>query len=312
MREHFAATLYYLEIHLLYASIVCGAAWALSAIPRASATFKYWIWVAASLNFLVPVAGLLDGFGGVSLSWANELRAFGDFGVALSRSATAATCLIALWALGCALMLSRLLSRIRAEQREAGALGAGAPAPPAAAFRRRGIPVRFARTRQAPAVAGILRPHISLPEGIERLLSKPELDAVLLHELTHARRRDNLLRLLHELLLCGLWFHPLLWLARSRLALYRELSCDEPVIRSALGEQLVSALAKLANPQGEFVLRASAASFLSDRLDRLTDEGACRAPRVLNSLLTVVFSAVLTAGVVGTIAHTACCIAVPR
>jgi bla regulator protein blaR1 len=312
MHEHLAATLYYLEIHLLYASIVCCAAWALSAIPRASATIKYWIWVAASLNFLVPVAGFLDGFGGVSVSWANELRTLGDLGVALSRNAPVAACLLAVWALGAALMLARLLWRIRTEEREVGALAAEQGSAPAADFRRRGIAVRFARTRQAPAVAGVLRPHISLPEGIGELLSEAELDAVLMHELTHARRRDNLLRLLHELVLCGLWFHPLVWLARSRLALYRELSCDEPVIRSARGGELVSALAKLANPRGEFVLRASAASFLSDRLDRLTEEGPTRPSRGLNSVLTVVFCAVLTASVIETIAHTACCIAVPR
>jgi beta-lactamase regulating signal transducer with metallopeptidase domain len=310
MREHLAATLYYLEIHLLYASIVCCAAWALSAIPRGSATVKYWIWVVASLNFLIPLGGLLDGFGGVSFSWANELRTFGDFGVVLSRNATAAVLLLAVWVMGTGLMLARLLSRIRAEQREARQLAAGQASTPSG-FQRRGVPVRFARTRQAPSVAGVLCPHISMPEGIEQLLSGSELDAVLMHELTHARRRDNLLRLLHELVLCGLWFHPLVWLARSRLALYRELSCDEPVIRSALGGELISALSKLANPQGEVVLRASAASFLSDRLDRLTEQGPSRPSRALNSVLTVVFCAVLTASVIGTIAHTACCIAVP-
>ena len=309
MREHLAATVYYLEIHLLSASIVCCAAWALSAIPRGSATVKYWIWVIASLNFLIPLGGFLDGFGGVSFSWASELRTFGDFGVALSRNTTAAALLLAVWALGTGLMLARLLSRIRAEQRESRQLVAGRAFAPSG-LQRRGVPVRFARTRHAPSVAGVLRPHISMPEGIEQLLSEPELDAVLMHELTHARRRDNLLRLLHELVLCGLWFHPLAWLAGSRLALYRELSCDEPVIRSALGGELISALAKLANPQGEFVLRASAASFLSDRLDRLTEEGPSRPSRALNSVLAVVFCAVLTASVVGTIAHTACCIAV--
>jgi hypothetical protein len=49
--------------------------------------------------------------------------------------------------------------------------------------------------------------------------------------------------------LCALWFHPLVWITGSRLALYRELSCDESVIQSGHGRDLVSALAKLANPE---------------------------------------------------------------
>ena len=49
---------------------------------------------------------------------------------------------------------------------------------------------------EAPSVEGVLRPHISLPQGVDRLLSEAELDAVLIHEVIHARRRDNLIGLL--------------------------------------------------------------------------------------------------------------------
>src|SRR5713101_6160883 len=47
----------------------------------------------------------------------------------------------------------------------------------------------------------------------------------------------------------ALWFHPLIWLAGMRMALYRELSCDESVIQRAQGQALVRALAKLAVPE---------------------------------------------------------------
>jgi Zn-dependent protease with chaperone function len=100
------------------------------------------------------------------------------------------------------------------------------------------------------------------PHEIDRLLTKSELDAVLLHELTHARRRDNLIRLIHEIGLCLLWFHPLVWITGSRLALYRELSCDESVIQRAQGKELISALAKLSNPKESFLLQATAGSIL--------------------------------------------------
>ncbi len=149
-----------------------------------------------------------------------------------------------------------------------------------------------------------------LPHGIDRLLSPPELNAVLIHELTHARRRDNLMRLVFEVGLCALWFHPLVWMTGARLARYRELSCDESVIDSTHGGDLVSALAKLANPQKPLLLRASAASFLSLRLSQLTAAAPRRACSAVNTLLAVMFGAVLLAGVLGTVAHTACCFVV--
>ena len=89
----------------------------------------------------------------------------------------------------------------------------------------------------------MLRPQLSLPSGIDRLLTRDELNAVLIHELTHDRRRDNLIRLI-EVGVCLFWFHSLVWITGWRLALYRELSCDESVIHCAQGGDLVSALVK--------------------------------------------------------------------
>jgi hypothetical protein len=51
---------------------------------------------------------------------------------------------------------------------------------------------------------------------------------------------------------------------------HQELSCDESVIRRAHGQELVSALAKLAVPEGAGLLQAAASSHLSYRLARLT------------------------------------------
>src|SRR5215510_13433527 len=238
MIEHLTRALYYLEVHLLYASIVWLAAWVFTSIRIGSATTKYWIWVATSLNFIFPVGAVLDTFWASRLSWAAPLSFIGDAAYRLSRSA-AAPALGVVWLLVAIVMLGRVCLRIRAEHRDAQTTGPE--------FLAQGVPVRFTGTHQAPAVHGILRPQISLPDGIDRLLTEQELNAVLVHEFTHARRRDNLIRLIHEVGLCGLWFHPLVWIAGSRLALYRELSCDESVIQSARGGDLVSALAKLAS-----------------------------------------------------------------
>jgi bla regulator protein BlaR1 len=169
--------------------------------------------------------------------------------------------------------------------------------------------VHFTADCQGPAVEGMWRSHICLPLGIQHLLSERELHAVLLHEVMHARRRDNLLRLIHEFAQCLLWFHPLLWLTGSRLALYRELSCDASVLKGSSGSLLVSALAKLASPENSLVLRSAATSLVAHRLDRLLAPATAEANRRLNAALAAAFATLLFAGgVFLTVANTACCL----
>jgi beta-lactamase regulating signal transducer with metallopeptidase domain len=106
------------------------------------------------------------------------------------------------------------------------------------------------------------------------------------------------------------WFHPLVWLAGMRMALYRELSCDESVVQNAHGEALVSALAKLAVPAPAPFLQATV-SHLSHRLARLA--GSAASPnRAASLVLTSLFALVIAGGVLGTIAHTACCFLLKR
>lgn len=306
MLEHITRALYYFGVHLLYASLVWFAAWVLTSIPRGNATTKYWIWVATALNFIFPLGAVVDRFWRSHLWWATPLSIIGEAASWITRGPTAGV-LCATWLLGTTLMFTRLGLRIRAERRDAHAMAAQDPGEPGRGFYAHGVPVRFAASRQAPAVDGVLRPYISLPHGIDRVLSEHELNAVLIHELIHARRRDNLIRLIHELGLCGLWFHPLVWITGFRLALYRELSCDEFVIQSAHGGDLVSALAKLANREEAFLLQATASSFMSRRLARLTATQPHRSCLAANMLLAAVFGGVLLAGILATVAHTACC-----
>ena len=309
MHEHIARAMYYFSVHLLYASTVGAAAWALTTIRGASATTKYWIWVVTALNFIVPTGAVIDKLWAPHLRWATPLGAIGGPIWNMTQGWTAVV-LAVIWIAGALAMLMRLISRIRRERREA-EVTAGPKKRAVAAFVADGIPVSFGNGHPAPAVSGVLYPHISLPLGIDRLLDQRELNAVLLHELAHARRRDNLIRLLYEGALCALWFHPLIWLAGMRMALYRELSCDESVIQSAHGEALVSALAKLAVSEPAPFLQATASSHLSHRLARLAGP-IPSTHRAASLLLTSLFAVVIAAGVFGTIAHTACCFLLKR
>jgi beta-lactamase regulating signal transducer with metallopeptidase domain len=307
MREHIAPFVYYLEVHLLCASILWLAAWALTSIRSASATWKYWIWVATSVNFMVPLGGFFNGFGASRVSWATQLGGLDDVGIGISRNLTAAAVLSGVWLCGVTFMFARLLVRIHRARRDESTAASPNTAPPERRFLAHGIPVTLCAAGRGPSVEGVLRPHISLPLGIDRLLNDRELDAVLIHEVTHARRRDNLIGLLHEIALCGLWFHPLVWLTGSRLALFRELSCDDCVIDSSRGADLVTALAKLADPGESRLLRAGAATLFRHRLARLKAPQPHRARAAADLVPTMIYGAVLLACIVETIGHTPSC-----
>jgi beta-lactamase regulating signal transducer with metallopeptidase domain len=92
------------------------------------------------------------------------------------------------------------------------------------------IPVRTTRQMQEPAVAGIVRPVLLLPAGIEEWLSTEQLRAVLAHESCHVTRRDNLKAALHMVVEALFWFHPLVWWLETRLIAERERACDEEVL----------------------------------------------------------------------------------
>jgi beta-lactamase regulating signal transducer with metallopeptidase domain len=303
VHEHIARAMYYFSVHLLYASIVGCAVWVLTSVRPASATTKYWIWVVTVFNFVVPVGAGIDKLWAPHLAWAAPLSAIGGPVWDMTQGRTALV-LALTWITGALTMLVRLISRLRRERREV-----QVPADRhdvTSSFVADGIPVSFDSRHPAPAVGGVLYPRILLPIGIDRLLNRQELNAVLLHEVAHAKRRDNLIRLLYEVALCALWFHPLIWLAGMRMALYRELSCDESVIQRAQGQALVRALAKLAVPEETMFLQATASSHLSHRLARLAGS-AQPAHRAASLLLTSLFATVIVAGVFGTVAHTACC-----
>lgn len=81
-----------------------------------------------------------------------------------------------------------------------------------------------------PVTLGLGSPVILIPEDLPDRLDAEDLDHVLLHELTHVLRRDDLTRLAQKLLEAFLFFHPAAhWIAR-RLDLEREVACDDSVI----------------------------------------------------------------------------------
>jgi len=92
------------------------------------------------------------------------------------------------------------------------------------------IEVRTSSALLEPGLIGLWRCTLLLPEGIERYLTPRQMDGVLIHELCHAERRDNLLAVVHMAVETLFWFHPLVWWIGARLAETRESCCDEAVL----------------------------------------------------------------------------------
>jgi hypothetical protein len=99
-------------------------------------------------------------------------------------------------------------------------------------LRLRRIPRILVHTHLAePFLCGVLRPTILLPKGWAGSASARALDAILAHELAHARRRDHVVNLAQRLVEVGLFFHPAVhWLSRS-LRRERELCADALAVR---------------------------------------------------------------------------------
>ena len=97
-----------------------------------------------------------------------------------------------------------------------------------------------------PGVWRVWRPVLVLPESMSELLTEAELEAVIMHEMVHVTRWDNLFSNFQMLLCCVFWFHPMVWLIDRRLLVERERACDEKVVElSGAAKVYASSLLKV-------------------------------------------------------------------
>jgi hypothetical protein len=83
---------------------------------------------------------------------------------------------------------------------------------------------------QIPTALGFFRPAVVLPGWALHELSLEELRVILLHELAHLRRWDDWTNLAQKILKAVFFFHPAVWWIEGRLALEREMACDDMVL----------------------------------------------------------------------------------
>ena len=257
--------------HLWQSTLCAGNVGLLTLVLRKNhARTRYWLWLAASLKFLIPFSLLISL--GSHLAWtripaetdsrlyvamndisqpftqsrapmnSGVLSSTASYGVVHALSAT----LAGVWVGGFIIVLSLWYLRWRKLSttiRWAVPLREGREVEALRRMERLGrmrghVEILLSSAFLEPGVFGIVHPVLLWPEGISRHLEAAHLDAIVAHEVWHVRRRDNLAAALHMLIEAVFWFYPLVWWLGVRLVEERECACDEEVLQLGSDRQV--------------------------------------------------------------------------
>jgi bla regulator protein BlaR1 len=235
-----------LENHLWQSTLCVGVAWLLTlAFRKNRAAVRYWIWLAASVKFLIPFSLFVSigaQFGwrtAQPISQSHWSVVMDDIGQPFAKSVqsisvvivpaahwatTTPTIVFSIWLCGFVVGIAawhRSWRQMRLARRNAEPLALDLP-----------IPTMSSTSVVEPSVFGVLRPVLLLPEGIISRLTPDQFAAIAAHEICHVRRQDNFTAAIHMAVETAFWFHPLLWWIRTRLVHERECACDEEVLCS--------------------------------------------------------------------------------
>ncbi len=261
--------------HLLQSTAFAAAAWLLTlALGRYPARVRFWVWMGASIKFLLPFALLTNfgarwatpqpqaahtGFYTVIEEFSRPFVKADPAGPALSAQPLQARAwglwfLAAVWLCGCLILLGRWIRQWQTARRIVRDAAPSHDGPVILALRstesqtplRRTIPVLLTSRAVEPGIFGITRPALVWPAGLSERLDNAQIQAIVEHELEHVRRRDNLISSLHAVVEALFWFHPALYWIGSKMRDERERACDESVIeRNAPPERYADSILKV-------------------------------------------------------------------
>jgi bla regulator protein BlaR1 len=251
--------------HIWQSTIFAAAVAALTLAFRTNrAGTRYWLWLAASLKFLVPFS-LLVSVGSyltiphtqtstktVFYSTVEQLgQPFAAENVTSFARSVPATptvnsathylpLLLIVWLIGSLVVLAVWFARwlrIAAIAKSGTTLHEGPEAELVAQLQgndaaRDKVAIVSTGATIEPGIFGIFRPVLLWPASISGQLTEAHTESIVAHELCHVRRRDNLTAALHMLVESLFWFHPAVWWLGNRLVEDRERACDEAVVES--------------------------------------------------------------------------------
>lgn len=112
---------------------------------------------------------------------------------------------------------------------------------------------------QTPVTIGYLKPIILIPVAAINHLSSQQVEAIILHELSHIRRYDYVFNLLIKFIKTILYFNPFVKLFVKTIERERENSCDEMVLQFQYqaGEYATALLLLEKNNQHQMMMAAA-------------------------------------------------------
>jgi uncharacterized protein (TIGR03435 family) len=225
--------------HLWQSTLFAGAvALAAMALRRNPARARYWVWLAASVKFLIPFSLFVRAGYRMQLPpdtpslHATTVHQISNYFAPIAIRPAAmpiqaafpwVVVLCAIWLFGVSFLILRWFRRwwtVRNIAKQGTKLPLRFP-----------VPALSSRSEIEPGVFGIFRPVLLIPEGLANHLSPEQLEAVLAHESRHVLCRDNLTAAAHMCVETLFWFHPPVWWIGARLMEEREKDCDEAVLR---------------------------------------------------------------------------------
>lgn len=139
------------------------------------------------------------------------------------------------------------------------------------------IDFHISQIASVPMVIGYFKPVILFPASLITSLDTEQVEAILIHELTHIRRNDYLLNLIKTFIDTVLFFNPFVWLTGRFIRIEREHVCDDMVLKNT-GQPIKYAetLLQIELDKSRQIPRAAMAAaskkqYLLDRIKRMTN-----------------------------------------
>lgn len=138
---------------------------------------------------------------------------------------------------------------------------------------RQSVKVYVSELVRSPLTVGYIKPVILLPLAALNHLSTQQVEAILLHELSHIRRYDYLVNLLVSVINTLLYFNPFVKMFMKNLEVERENCCDQLVLQ--FGYEKVSyasallTLEKLSVQHQALAIGAAGKKYLLDRIEKI-------------------------------------------